>query len=266
MPFTVAHAAAARPLRRLNLVWSAFLVGSMAPDFPYVIGSIKYRDLGHFFPGVLLFTLPASFAVLWFYHWAVKRPAAGLLPIGVQQRLSCQLGEFSFGGVGRIWAITLSILLGIATHLVWDSFTHAYTWPWLHFAWLRSRIQVPVVGWISTYMFLQYATTLLGFFALGVWILLWYRETAPVSGAASLPPLQSRVPLAIIMFVMAIAAGLLRPWRLIVVVPGALDHWDWLMLNFAVTALAVAFWELLFYCLLTTLRQYTAQPAKIRVM
>ena len=64
MPFTVAHAAAALPFRRLNLVWSAFLVGSMAPDFPYVIGTTQYRAFGHDFPGVLLFTLPASFVAL----------------------------------------------------------------------------------------------------------------------------------------------------------------------------------------------------------
>src|SRR5271165_1335195 len=117
MPFTVAHAAAALPFRRLNLVWSAFLVGSMAPDFPYVIGTVKYRSLGHEFPGVVLFTLPASFVVLWFFHLAIKRPVAGLLPIGVQERLSGQLGEFKFGGMARFPAIAFSIILGIATHL-----------------------------------------------------------------------------------------------------------------------------------------------------
>ena len=138
MPFTVAHAAAVLPFRRLKPVWSAILVGSMAPDFPYIVGSLKYRSLGHDFPGVLLFTLPASFVVLWFFHIAIKKPMAGLLPVGMQQRLSGQLGEFKFGGVRRTLAITLSIVLGIATHLVWDSFTHAYTWPWRHLVWLRS--------------------------------------------------------------------------------------------------------------------------------
>ena len=266
MPFTVAHAAAALPLRRLNLVWSAFLVGSMAPDFPYVIGSIKYRDLGHYFPGVLLFTLPASFAALWFYHWAVKRPVAGLLPIGMQQRLSGQLGEFSFGGVSRIRAITLAIILGIATHLVWDSFTHARTWPWLHFAWLRSWIDLPVAGWTPMTTVLQYATTFLGLFSLGVWLLFWYRDTAPATADASPPPLKSRVLLALIMFAIAVAAGLLRAWLLIGVMPRTIYHWDWFMLNFSVTAIAVAFWELFFFCLLTTLREYAAQPANIRVM
>ena len=51
MPFTVSHVAAALPLRRLNLVWSAFVVGSMAPDFPYIVGTTDYRSLGHQFPG-----------------------------------------------------------------------------------------------------------------------------------------------------------------------------------------------------------------------
>ena len=265
MPFTVAHAAAALPFRRFNLVWSAFLVGSMAPDFPYVIGSTRYRDLGHYFPGVILFTLPAAFAALWFYHWAIKRPVAGLLPIGMQQRLNGELGEFSFGGVRRMLAIGFSIILGIATHLVWDSFTHAHTWPWLHFHWLRTWIKLPVAGWMPTFMMLQYASTLLGFVALGAWILLWYRETAPVPMAASLPPPKSRISVAIIMFAVAGVAGLLRAWLVIGELPRTLSHWDWFMLNFATTALAVAFWELLFYCLFTTLRQYAGQPTKLHV-
>src|SRR5271157_1616888 len=146
MPFTVSHAAAALPLRRLNLVWSAFLVGSMAPDFPYVVGTTAYRSLGHDFPGVVLFTLPMSFAVLWLYHFAIKRPVAGLLPIGIQRRLGGQLGEFKFGGVTRLLAIALSIILGIATHLLWDSLTHSYSWPWRHSVWLQSWLELPVAG------------------------------------------------------------------------------------------------------------------------
>jgi hypothetical protein len=43
MPFTVSHAAAVLPLRKLNLISSAFIVGSMAPDFPYIIGNTEYR-------------------------------------------------------------------------------------------------------------------------------------------------------------------------------------------------------------------------------
>jgi len=253
MPFTVAHAAAALPLRRFNLIWSAFLVGSMAPDFPYVVGTIAYRPLGHEFPGLVLFTLPASFVVLWLFHIAIKRPVAGLLPITVQQRLSGPLGEFKFGGVTRILAIAFSIILGIATHIIWDSLTHPYTWPRLHWAWLRSTVDLPTGGRMPTYTLMQYGSTFIGLLALGIWILLWYHNTAPVTDIASQPQVRSRVSLALLMFAMAIAGGLLRAWLLIGALPRTIHNWDWFILNFAVTTLAVTFWVLVFYCLIITI-------------
>src|SRR5271157_3834013 len=256
MPFTVSHAAAALPLRRLNLVWSAFLVGSMAPDFPYVVGTVKYRSLGHDFPGMVLFTLPMSFAVLWLYHFAIKRPVAGLLPIGIQRRLGGQLGEFKFGGIARFSAIALSIILGIATHLLWDSLTHSYSWPWRHSVWLQSWLELPVAGWMPMFMVLQYASTFIGLSALGVWILLWYHDTAPVTDNESLSELKSRVSLAVIMFAIAGATGFLRA-SLLTGMPRTIHNLDWFMLQFGVTAIAVAFWELLFYCLITTSRRYS---------
>jgi Domain of unknown function (DUF4184) len=258
MPFTVAHAAAALPFRKFNLAWSAFLVGSMAPDFPYVVGNIRYRALGHAFPGVLLFMLPASFAALWFYHRAIKRPIAGLLPIGMQQRLNDELGEFTFGGTRRFLAITFSIILAIATHLLWDSFTHSRTWPWLYFTRLQSWIDVPLVGWTPMIMILQYASTLPGILALAVWMLLWYRDTPPVTEAGSLPH-QFRIALTVLMFAIALAAGLWRAWMLPGMIPGTIHHWDRFLLHFSVTTMAVAFWELLFYSLLTTSREYASR-------
>jgi uncharacterized protein DUF4184 len=256
MPFTVAHVAAALPFRRWNLVWSAFVIGSVAPDFPYVIGSVKYRALGHHFPGVVLFTLPISFVVLWFFHFAIKKPVAGLLPIGVQQRLNGQLDDFKFGGATRILAVAFSIVLGIATHLVWDSFTHTYTWPWHHLPVLQSWIDLPVVGLAPTYMVLQYASTLLGLLALVIWVFLWYRTTEPDGEMALQSPVRSRVSLAVIMFAIAVGMGLMRAWLLIGEMPRTIHNWDWFMLNFGVTAIAAGFWELIVYCLLATSRQY----------
>jgi len=252
MPFTVAHAAAALPFRRLNLVWSAFLVGSMTPDFPYVIGSLKYRSLGHDFPGVVLVTLPISFAVLWFFHATLKKPIAGLLPVGMQQRVDGQMGAFRFGGAKRLLAITFSIVLGIGTHLVWDSFTHAYTWPWRHLIWLQSSYELPVAGLMPMYGIVQYASTLVGFVALGVWVLSWYRNTAPANSAASSPRFKSRVSLAVFMFAIAGLTGILRAYLL--TSPTAY-YWDFFAMRFSVTAIAVAFWEVIIYGLITTSRE-----------
>ncbi len=253
MPFTVSHVAAALPLRRLNLVWSAFVVGSMAPDFPYIVGNIAYRSLGHQFPGVIVFTLPASIFALWLFHAALKRPAVTLLPSGMQQRLRGQLGDFKFGGPARFMAILFAIALGIATHLVWDAFTHAHSWPWWHWAWLQRRVKIPVLGQMPTYMALQYASTILGLVALGIWVLLWYRNTPP-KPALGEAKAGSGPRIALIMIAVAIAVALVRAW-LAIGVPKTLDATDAFMLTFGVTSIAIVFWEVLIYCVMISSHQ-----------
>ena len=37
MPFTPAHVAAALPFRRTRLIWSALIVGTIAPDLEYYV-------------------------------------------------------------------------------------------------------------------------------------------------------------------------------------------------------------------------------------
>ena len=252
MPFTISHAAAVLPFRKLNLVWSAFIIGSMAPDFPYVVGSTYYRDIGHNFPGLVWFTVPASVVGLWLYHNVFKQPVTELLPASVQARLVAHNGRFSFGGAARFAAILGSILLGIATHLIWDSFTHAFTWPWREFAMLRERLSIPLLGAVPGYAALQYASSVLGMLALAVWVWLWYRD----SGATvpSVAPSQSRFPLALAMFAVAALAGLARA-MLLVGAPVNRGTADVFMLVFGVTAFALAFWELLFYCVLVSTHQ-----------
>ena len=180
MPFTVSHAAAVLPLRKLNLITSAFIVGSMAPDFPYIIGNTEYRGLGHQFPGVIEFTIPASLLALWLFHSIIKRPILGLLPASMQERLRGQTADFNFGGASRFLAILASISLGILSHLAWDSFTHAYTWPWRRFAWLRGFVHIPFVHHrLQLFAALQYISTVAGILALAIWVVLWYRRSAP---------------------------------------------------------------------------------------
>ncbi len=254
MPFTVSHAAAVLPFRRLNLVWSAFIVGSMAPDFPYIVGSTRYRDLGHHFPGILLFTIPASFATLWLFHNVIKRPVIGLMPWGMQARLQSQAGEFRFGGPARGAAITASMLLGIASHIVWDSFTHSFTWAWREFYWLHHRIPIPLLGNVPGFSVAQYGSTFAGMAALVIWVWLWYRRTVPGAEPAQRSPMNSRFLLAITMFVVAGSVGLARA-VLVVGIPATRGQADRFILIISVTAIALAFWQLLLYCVLVSSRQ-----------
>lgn len=254
MPFTLAHPAAALPLRKLNLIWSAFVVGSMAPDFPYISGSAAFRPLGHRWPGLLEFTLPASLVALWLFHNVLKGPVIGLLPIAIQARLQGVLRPFRFGGPERFFAIVLSIVLGIATHLVWDSFTHAYTWPWYHLHWLEGWWRLPVFGWTARYFVLQYASSILGMLVLALWGWHWYRTTPPHELKKSRQPLISRFPLAVAMFTLAGAIGLLRA-KALIGIPIPAGKVDAFVLLWGVTSLALAFWQLLLYCVLVSSHQ-----------
>ncbi len=257
MPFTVAHAAAALPFRRLKLVWSAFVIGSMAPDFPYVIGSVKYRALGHYFPGVVLFTLPISFVVLWFFHFAIKKPVAGLLPIGVQQRLSGQLERLQ---VRRRHANVGHNFL----HHSRDCNPSGVGFLYSHLHVALAPFTVPagrgsisrLRDWLQRTWSCNMPARCLGCLPWEYGSSLWYRTTEPDRGMALQSPVRSRVSLAVIMFAIAVGMGLMRAWLLIGEMPRTVHNWDWFMLNFGVTAIATAFWELLAYCLLATSRQY----------
>jgi len=250
MPFTVSHLAAALPFRRLRLVWSAFLIGSVAPDFPYVLATTDYRDLGHRFPGLIEFTFPAAIAALWLFHQVIKLPAVGLLPVGIQRRLQAELGEFKFGPPARLAAILFSLTLGIVTHVVWDAFTHAFTWPWRRWLWLQAWIRVPLFGRVPMYMFLQYASTIIGLIALGIWFLLWYRDTTPSRQG----PVTSHEYFPLAMLAVAIVAGLLRA-LLVIGMPKNLERLDAFLLVSGVTALALVFWQVFLYCLMISTHQ-----------
>ena len=254
LPFTVSHAAAFLPFRKLNLVWSAFIIGSMAPDFPYMIGTTQYRDLGHHVPGLIFFTIPASFASLWLFHNMIKRPVIGLMPSGLQARLRVQTGEFRFGGAARLRTMFVSVALGIATHLVWDSFTHSFTWPWREFRFLHQRIQLPLLGAVPGFALMQYASTFAGMLALAMWVWLWYRRSAPMVEANRSAPARSRFALAVTMFVVAGSVGFARA-VLTVGTPANRGQADHFFLIFAVTAIALAFWQLLLYCVLVSTHQ-----------
>jgi hypothetical protein len=124
-----------------------------------------------------LFTLPVSLAVLWLFHNVVKAAVAELLPVGIRTRLVNDLGDFRFGGASRFAMIVVSILVGVSTHLVWDSFTHANTWLYRRWPTLHLPIKLPILGAIPIYKLLQHGSTALGIGVLSIWLLGWYRKT-----------------------------------------------------------------------------------------
>ena len=179
MPFTLSHAAAVLPFRRSGFIVSAFVAGTFGPDFEYFLLLAPRSRYGHHWPGVLFFTLPACLLALWLFHALIKKPAAALLPSSIEQRIAPYLGAFRFGGARRFLHIVLSISAGIATHILWDSFTHSHTWATQHWPILLKGFAVPIFGALPLYQILQHASTLLGLTALTLWFVAWFRAEDP---------------------------------------------------------------------------------------
>ena len=187
MPFTPAHAAAVFPFRRTRLVWSALIVGTMAPDFEYFLRLAPEGRHGHTMPGVFLLTLPLAMVTLWLFHRFVKTPFVELMPDGLKRRLTPYAAEFRFGRTSRFALIVASVMVGILTHLIWDSFTHPNGWSVLHWPLLQHRIHLPFVGGAPIYRPLQNASTVFGMAFLLVWLAVWYRS----ADVNSQPPARS---------------------------------------------------------------------------
>jgi hypothetical protein len=178
VPFTLAHAAAGPPLWRLTgrrLVLSALVVGSMAPDFEYLVYLRTSRTIGHTLPGLVLMCLPASLLVLAVWHGVVKRPLAALTPGRAGHLVSAAHRAFPWFPAERFITICLSVLLGAWSHLAWDAFTHRNGLVVRHLDFLTHRVGV---GHLHIYNVLQYASGLLGMALLVVWYRRWAAQAA----------------------------------------------------------------------------------------
>jgi Domain of unknown function (DUF4184) len=259
VPFTLSHAAAALPFRRWRLVPSALVIGTFAPDFEYLLRLSPSGRYGHTLAGSFALTLPLALLVLWIFHALVKRPAAMLLPEAVRRRLQTDLGEFRFGGAARFLLIIASILLGIATHLLWDSFTHTTTWPYRHWQILRQLFTLPVLGPIPLYKILQHGSTIAGIGIIFIWLARWYSITKPSAPAEkSLSPHRKAAVVAVMASV-ALVGAIVRALVGIGMPTGhfAFNHF---VAQAVVTALALVWWQLLAYGLVAATSETRDRP------
>jgi len=184
-------------------------MGCFVPDLPYFFFLTPHGFEGHTLRGMFLFDLPASLIVLWLFHSFMKQPALIFLPDGVRRRLKA--GAYSFLPAGRLALIAISILIGSATHILWDAFTHSFYWPYRHWGFLRMNIELPIAGHLAMFNLLQYTTSAAGLLLVAAWVLHWYRTTDPVEHPIARPfrPAQ-RSALIETIPVVAIVSGLLH--------------------------------------------------------
>jgi hypothetical protein len=208
VPFTLAHAAAALPFRRTRLILPALIVGTFAPDFEYFLQLDRGNGFGHTILGAFVLDLPLALAVLWLYQHFVRTASISLLPNALRVKLSPESPQL------RLCTLTLtslSVLIGIATHLAWDQFTHFDTYPHSHWSFFSQPHQVPLLGYVQNYKLLQHGSTLIGSLVLALWFLAWFRRTPPVA-AQTIPANPYRGTILVAMLAVAAVGAFLRAW------------------------------------------------------
>lgn len=182
MPWTFAHPAAILPLRgvgRWRLPLAALVVGSLTPDLGYYFGQFQLATFAHSTLGIPLVCLPAG-ALLLVLFAAVRHDLIRLLPQPHRHALVTREAEGrKTSRLGRLLGAAAGLLIGAATHTVWDSFTHASGL----MVQLLPALQAPafIVGARQLYMFnlLQHASTVLGVVAIVVMYLRWLNLPRP---------------------------------------------------------------------------------------
>jgi hypothetical protein len=173
MPFTPSHAAAVLPFLRTPLPASALVAGSIAPDLPYYLPGD---------PGLFTHTATAVVttdlalgALAWAtWHAVLAAPALAASPAGLRARLAgVPLGlRRRLSSAAAVGLTALALVLGSATHVLWDEFTHARRWGAENISALQ-EVHGPLHGWAWA----QQVSGVLGAVVLTAWLVRWWRRT-----------------------------------------------------------------------------------------
>ena len=126
MPFTPGHPAIILPFIRSRFVSATGLViGSMSPDFEYFFRMNVLGIHGHTKAGLFYFDVPVTIVIALLFHLIAKKNLITNLPVFLQRRFQETLSLDFISYLRKHGAIfLLSALIGSASHIFWDSFTH----------------------------------------------------------------------------------------------------------------------------------------------
>lgn len=176
MPLTPSHAVAAPLIQRvirplgIMLPMSALVIGTLVPDFEYLIRLSPGGGEWHTRVGLLEYCLPAGLATWLIFRTVIGPTLLRLLPSGLGEAVRATVTP---GPTYRlIPGALLAIVLGAVSHDLWDSFTHLDGWAVRQLPWLKYRHLLGPHLWVRYYVVLQYASSIIGLLA--VIAILWH--------------------------------------------------------------------------------------------
>lgn len=201
MPFTfLAHQAPVLPLVLLRPRWFdsvALCVGSMAPDFAYVVSGTRLGFASHTGPALLWFCLPITLVV----GALVRRIWPALL---VQLPLADPSRRRLASSLGPAPALPITIVsasLGAGSHVLLDAFTHPRGFGVAHWPVLTTKLVIAGRS-LPIYSLLQGPGSMVLALVAIACLAVLLRRAAPIDAAPPGPPAGRRI------FVACAAGGL----------------------------------------------------------
>lgn len=174
MPFTFSHPAIILPLAYVPRQWrslTGLVIGSLTPDFEYFLRMQLHSRYSHTLNGLLWFDLPLGILLAFIFHNLVRDHLINNLPHVLQSRFS-RYTRYDWNAYFKAhwFIVSISILIGAASHLLWDGFTHESGYFVHMLPFLRDKLQL----WgtqVPLLKALQHSSTLIGGLAiiLAVW-------------------------------------------------------------------------------------------------
>ena len=181
MPFTPSHAVVALPFLRTPLVPAAIAVGAMTPDLPLFVRVVVPRySVTHDFAWLPL-TVLIALALLLVWRCLLRPAIRELSPAWLAARLPRSWDEGSraawketFPSARGILLLLVSLAIGVASHILWDLFTHQGRWG-------VSIIPALAAQWgpLSGFKWLQHGSSIAGLAIISVWGVIWLARRAP---------------------------------------------------------------------------------------
>lgn len=183
MPFTFSHPAIVLPLAYLPKKWfsvTGLVIGSLTPDFEYFFRMQIKSEYSHTLGGLFWFDLPLGILLAFLFHLIIRNQLFNNLPFPLKSRLIDFKSFDWFRYFKSNWLVViLSVLIGAASHLFWDSFTHDDGFFVKEFPVLTSSINF--LGFhIPILKILQHSSTLIGGIVI-VYVLFTLPKTQHVS-------------------------------------------------------------------------------------
>jgi hypothetical protein len=127
MPLTFAHPAIVLPFGKSGkrgLSFTGLVIGSMTPDFEYFFRMKLVSVYSHTWEGLFWLDVPLGVMLVIIYEFWIKDPLITNLPTALNRRFFNFRGCREYYSLGYLVAIFISVLMGAASHIAWDGFTH----------------------------------------------------------------------------------------------------------------------------------------------